>query len=268
METVTEHGWKEVTIGPCRLIQADCLEALRSMPDGSVDCVVTSPPYNQLGERMNRKPGSLGMHEGGGWITAVNEIGYEDDMPEPEYQAWLNNVVSECLRVSKGLVWVNHKIRYRDGESLHPARFLPFPLWSEVVWDRGGSMALNCKRYAPSHEGLWGFGKPHYWDDRFNTRMSVWRVAVNRDAGAEFHPCPFPKRLVTPLVISSCPEGGTVLDPFNGAATSGVVCVETGRRYVGIEKREDYFAGSVKRIRAAVQSDRSSLWPAFNNEET
>ena len=58
--------------------------------------------------------------------------GYFDTRPEDEYQAWLRDVVGEYLRavLPRG---VNHKIRYRNGEALHPVRFLPFPIYAEVV---------------------------------------------------------------------------------------------------------------------------------------
>lgn len=255
-----------VTIGPCTLYNADCLTVLASMADDSVDCVVTSPPYNTLGSRVPLDP--TGMFKGrDGFIKGINGVGYSDDMPEDQYQAWLTTVVEECLRVSRGLVWVNHKVRYREGEAVHPARFLRFPIYSEVIWDRGGSMALNCRRFAPSHEMFLGFGKPHFWDDSYNVRCSVWNVSPSRDDGVDFHPCPFPKKLIRPIVSSSCPKDGIVLDPFNGAATTGVVCVESGRGYIGVEKRPDYFEGSCKRIREAVRADRDSLWPAFPKEE-
>ena len=115
-----------------KLYRGDCLKILKRLPARSIDCVVTSPPYNQLGNRIP-KEGS-GGHKGNGWIRKINQIGYADNMPEPEYQSWLAEIVAECLRVSKGLVWINHKVRYRDGEAIHPARFLPFPIYSEIIW--------------------------------------------------------------------------------------------------------------------------------------
>lgn len=170
-------------------------------------------------------------------------------MPEAAYQEWLARVVGECLRVSKGLVWINHKIRYRDGQAIHPARFLPFPIYSEVIWARAGSMALNCRRFAPSHECLWGFGKPHWWNNASNRLLSVWRIpqVVNRTD----HPCPFPVEIARRPIEASCPPDGIVLDPFAGSGTTGVACIKTGRRFIGIEKDPGYFAVAEKRIAEA-----------------
>ncbi|MFA4972534.1 MAG: DNA methyltransferase, partial [bacterium] len=141
------------------LIEGDCLEVMRGMADNSVDAVVTSPPYNTL----PTSPNGSGMHKHNAWLQKASD-GYFDQRDEADYQAWIRDVITECLRVCSGLVWVNHKVRYRSGEAVHPVRFLPFPIYAEVVWDRGGSMALNCKRFAPSYEMIWAFGKRRYWN--------------------------------------------------------------------------------------------------------
>jgi DNA modification methylase len=214
----------------------DALDWLRTLPDESVDITITSPPYNL--QRKNRRGG--GMMKNSTW-TFQFENGYEnyeDAMPEEEYQEFVQSIVRECLRVSKGLVWVNHKTRYRDGVGIHPLQFLPFPVWSEVIWNRGGSFIMNSRRFAPSHEFVYGFGKPHYWNDAMNKLMSVWRIVpVNKDDG---HPCPYPERLVERLVLASCPEGGTVLDPFMGSGTTAVVAQRLGRHYLGCDLSQSY----------------------------
>ncbi len=227
----------------------DCLDFLKSLPSGSVDAVVTSPPYNTLPAK--HAPSGLHADRKSGINKWINKAanGYADQRDEGEYQEWLREVVTECLRVSRGLVWINHKVRYRDGFAVHPARMLPFPIYAEVIWDRGGSMALNCKRYAPSHECLLAFGERAYWDDSLNTTMSVWRISAQR---SEDHPCPFPVEIARRPVVSSCPPGGTVLDPFTGSGTTGVACVQTGRKFIGCEIDEKYVEIARRRIAEAV----------------
>jgi DNA modification methylase len=230
---------------PVTVIEGDCLEILRALPDGCVDAVVTSPPYNQLyGSGIS----GGGMMKRNGFCLAAKEIGYADNMPEPEYQAWLSSVIAECLRVSRGLVWVNHKTRYRDGVAIHPLQFLRFPVYSEVIWDRGVSMALNCKRFAPSHETIIAFGKPHYWDDSANRAMSVWRISPRRDDGVKGHPCPYPVELPRRCLRACVPLGGLVLDCFGGSGTTGVAAALEGRRCILIEKEPQYAEICRKRI--------------------
>jgi site-specific DNA-methyltransferase (adenine-specific) len=245
-------------IGDATLYLADCLEILPTL--GPVDAVVTSPPYNTL--PATHKPSGLHAERKSGvnkWIDRAAK-GYSDSRPEGEYQEWLRGVVGGCLKTCKGLVWINHKVRYRDGRAIHPVRFLPFDLYAEVVWNRRGSMALNCKRYAPSHEVILGFGRPHFWDDSGNTFLSVWDIGFDRDEND--HPCAYPLEIPERLIGSSCPPEGIILDPFMGSGTTGVACANLGRRFIGIEIEPRYFDIACKRIRDAYAQPRLFEEPA------
>jgi len=248
---------KPFTIGnSVSLYMGDCRDVLPAL--GMVDAVITSPPYNTL--PVSAKASGLHAERKSGvnqWMeNAAN--GYSDQMPEPEYQEWLNDILRLCADRSKGLVWVNHKVRYRDGVAIHPVRMITLPIYSEIIWNRGGSMALNCKRFAPSHEGIWGFGSPHYWDDKNNCLMSVWNVPqAQRDPGNN-HPCPYPEGIIKPIIESSSPPDGIILDPFTGSGTTGVAAVKCGRQFIGIEKEQRYFDIACARIQAAI--DRPDLF--------
>lgn len=235
------------TLGGYALNQVYCEDALtflKGLPDESVNCVVTSPPYNISWHAM----GKSSMFRKLEWLTSF-EKGYEnypDDMPEAEYQAWVSSVVRECLRVSKGLVWVNHKMRFRDGVGIHPLSFLPFPVWQEIIWNRGGSMSFNGRRFATSHEYIYGFGRPDYWNGDTDILMSVWRIVpINKDDG---HPCPYPEQLVERLLVASCPPNGIVLDPFMGSGTTAVVAQKLGRQFIGCDISAEYVALANKRL--------------------
>ena len=236
-------------IGGATLYLGDCGEVLPTL--GMVSTVVTSPPYNTLptsarasGLHAERK---TGINK---WMENASR-GYSDNMPEPDYQVWLNNILMSAANLTNGLVWVNHKIRYRDGEAIHPVRMIRLPIYAEVIWNRGVSMALNCKRYAPSHEGFWAFGTPCYWDDKNNILMSVWNVPHAQRDPWNNHPCPYPEQVIRPIIESSTPMDGTVLDPFMGSGTTGVACARLGRKFIGIEIEERYFDIACRRIEDA-----------------
>jgi DNA modification methylase len=232
------------------IYHGDCLEVLPTLEAGSVDITITSPPYNTLPDE-HKPSGIHGKRKTGvnKWIARAAN-GYADNKPEGLYQAWLAHVVAECARVSKGLVWVNHKVRYRNKQAVHPVRFLPFPIYAEVIWDRRGSMALNCKRYAPSHEALWAFGEPHWWNDSLNTLLSVWPLSFDR--GDNDHPCAFPVEIAKRPIESSCPPGGLVLDPFLGSGTTLVAAKLCNRRAIGIELEEKYCEIAARRLQQEV----------------
>lgn len=226
------------------LFHGDAIDLLPRLKK-PVDIVMTSPPYNTLGNRIPEHAG--GMLKNSGWLKKINAIGYDDSMPERTYQAWLNYVLSLSADHCRGLVWVNHKIRHRDGVGIHPAQFINLPIWNEVVWARAGAIAFNCKKFPSSHEGLWAFGRPHFWDNEQTKHLSVWKIT--QVSNRSDHPCPFPLELARRPILASCPEDGVVLDPFAGSCTVGVACLQTGRRFIGFEKNARYLKSAIDRLK-------------------
>ena len=83
---------------------------------------------------------------------------------------------------------------------------------------------------------------------RKRNKRDVWFLPSS-DSCREAHFATYPKKLVEPCVLSSCPVGGVVLDPFSGSGTTGIVALQHGRSYIGIELNPDYNAIALRRIR-------------------
>jgi site-specific DNA-methyltransferase (adenine-specific) len=221
------------------IYHGDCREILPTL--SKVDTVFTSPPYNTISPT---KPSGM-MRE----FNHKQNRGYlshKDNMPEQEYQKWLLGTLEQCRSLCANIMWVNHKTRYRSRVGIHPLSFMPWPLYSEIIWDRRGSITLNAKKFAPSHEYIFGFGIPVYWDRVNDMKMSVWRV--NPERSIDGHPCPFPLAVVSPCIDSSTPPGGTVLDPFMGSGTTLRAAKDLGRKAIGIEIEEKYCEIAAKRM--------------------
>jgi DNA modification methylase len=77
-------------------------------------------------------------------------------------------------------------------------------------------------------------------------KRSVWTVTTKPFKEAHF--ATFPEDLILPCVLAGCPKGGIILDPFNGAGTTGVVAKKNFREYIGIELNEEYIKITEKRI--------------------
>ena len=228
--------------GRVTMLRGDALDLL---PKVRCDVVITSPPYNTLSRIPRVGSGCLA---GSNFVRKVRALGYDDDQPEDVYQGWLTAIIRRCLERAKGLVWLNHKMRYRDRVGVHPLRMLPFEVYAEVIWSRCGSFAFNNRRFATSHEYLHAFGKPHWWNQSSNRLLSVWQIPARPSAD---HPCPFPLEIPRRLVEASCPPGGVVCDPFCGSATTGVATLQLGRRFIGIEKDHGFFELSIERLKEA-----------------
>lgn len=231
--------------GSIQLHACACEELLAGIADCSVDLVITSPPYNTL-PRDTRAYGFRATRAAGDqWLSKVSDRGYEDRMPEPDYQRWIRAILSACLRVSSGLACVNHKLRGNDGPSIHPLHFLGnFPLWREIIWDRCGSMSMNSGGHPTSHEAIYCFGRPAHWDQKRSGELTVWRVPPER--GYKGHVCPWPVEIPLRLARAYCPPAGTVLDPFMGRGTAAAACLRTDRRFIGCEKDGRAFEEAVQ----------------------
>lgn len=86
--------------------------------------------------------------------------------------------------------------------------------------------------------------------DGTRNRRSVWMVPTKPFKGAHF--ATFPPALVEPCILAGCPAGGTVLDPFAGSGTTGMVALQKGRRFIGCELNKEYAQIANERIRRAV----------------
>lgn len=92
-----------------------------------------------------------------------------------------------------------------------------------------------------------GAGTADQWlPGGMRNRRSVWTVSTKPFKGAHF--ATFPPDLIEPCVLAGCPIGGTVLDPFFGAGTTGLVAQKHGRNCVGIELNPDYIAIANERL--------------------
>lgn len=83
----------------------------------------------------------------------------------------------------------------------------------------------------------------------FRNKRDVWVVPTSggySDGGA--HYATFNPKLIEPCVLAGCPQGGVVLDPFNGTGTTGVVAIKASRKYVGIDLSKKYIEMSTRRL--------------------
>jgi DNA modification methylase len=101
---------------------------------------------------------------------------------------------------------------------------------------------------APPHIPRWK------WRRRA-TKRSVWSVATAPFKGAHF--ATYPPKLIEPCILAGCPPGGTVLDPFFGAGTTGLVSQHLGRDCIGLELSPDYAALAAARLGLTLDKDRN-----------
>ncbi len=210
--------------GSILLVNADCLDVLPTIPKGTVDAVVTDPPY------------------GVGFAYESHDdtrTGYED---------WCGKWFDACADAAGGNVLMS------CGAVNVPmwARIRPFK-W-QIAWLKPAAMGrspLGFCNWEPML--LWGKGS--------GDSVDVFTAAIVVDESLEGHPCPKPLRWGEESVKRSAAKvGGCILDPFMGSGTTGVACVRTGRRFIGCEIEPRYFEIAVKRIERALR-DKAEMFP-------
>ncbi len=257
------------------LCHGDAATVLATLPDGSADCIVTSPPY-------------LGLRDYG----VAGQIGAESS--PAEYVAALVAVFREARRVlvDDGTLWLNLGDSYDSAKNLlgipwRVAFALQDDGWilrNDIIWHKSNAMPESVTdRLSNHHEHLFMLSKSQrYWFDLDPIREphestpdraggtalrgqkairpsgpnsgayseggrnpgDVWTIASQPFGEAHF--ATMPPALAERCVRAGCKPGGTVLDPFSGSGTTGLAAARHGRRYVGIDLNREYLDLSLR----------------------
>jgi modification methylase len=157
------------------------------------------------------------------------------------------------VRVIKptGSIFYNHIDILHKHNTIHPSYVYDYNVKQVIVWDRGNTPKLDKSYFLPTTEWVFWIKKDWnsipYFDKSLAThKKSIWRINKERNNP---HPAPFPEELVDNIVKSCCPEGGLILDCYNGSGTTAVVAQQNNMNYIGIDISEQY-----------VQMTKDRLW--------
>lgn len=233
------------TIGDCTLYLGDCREILPTL--GSVDAVVTDPPYCSGGFNEAGKQAAKGM---GLRSETIREIGwFTNDNMTTAGIAWLMGfVASWCYRsLNQGgtlTAFTDWRMVGHLAPAIEAARFRYQNL---VVWNKGNA-GLGTG-FRAQHELAMHFAKgtARYHSFDFGNVITTARVHTSERE----HQTEKPVELISTIVEVVSPIGGTILDPFMGSGTTGVACVKLGRRFIGIEIEPKHFDTACRRIEEA-----------------
>lgn len=230
-----------------KIIKGDTLKTMSKLPDGSVDLVVTSPPYNLKNSTGN----GLKDGRGGKWSNAALINGYsdyDDNMPHDVYNEWQRECLAEMMRVTAddGAIFYNHKWRVQGGliQDRHEI-VQDFPVRQIIIWRRAGGINFNPGYFLPTYEVIYLIAKKGFKLAKgANSYGDIWEFTQEMN---NEHPAPFPESLIERVILSS--NGKTVLDPFMGSGTTAAVAKKYGRNYVGIDVSAEYCKSARKRVK-------------------
>lgn len=193
----------------------DCLDLLPMIPSGSVDAVVTDPPYGC-------------------------NFGYDIYIDTPEnFQSTMDAVIPQLRRIAAFVVMpAGDRMALRRMYEVHNLDWL-------IAWFKGSPgtrSPIGFNSWEP--HPCWG-KPPVAMHDAFHTRCGF---EING------HPCPKPVAWARWLVERAALPSSTILDPFLGSGTTAVACIKTGRRCIGIELSEKYCEIAARRCEEAFAS--------------
>jgi DNA modification methylase len=250
-----------------KVYQGDCLEVMKEIDDGSVDMVLTSPPYDNLRT-------------------------YNDSLEWGE-RIW-KPVIQELYRIVKNggvVVWVVGDATIKGSEtgtSFKQALYFKevgFNLHDTMIYRKQNPMPIKAKRYSSAFEYMFVCGKGNistfnpilvkstYAGEKLYGKRTTWRKDGTKNIGEKSeianhkipeniftylvgsfgtnksdHPATFPEKLAHDHIISWSNEGDTILDPFAGSGTTGKVAKQLKRNFILIEKEPEYVEICRKRI--------------------
>ncbi len=202
-----------------KIINADCLDIMRQMPDKSVDLVLTDPPYG-IGSRFKSK---FGMQiEKKKW----EDFSWNEKIPPKE-------VFDEIMRVSKNQIIF--------GGNYFTQYLRPTNAW--LVWDKIGQYDL--KNPFSDCELAW---TSFSCTVKKYTFVNMGFIAGKDEKGKRIHPTQKPLQLFQAILQDFSKPGDIVFDPFSGSGTTAVAAYKLGRQFICTEKDPVYWQKSCARL--------------------
>jgi site-specific DNA-methyltransferase (adenine-specific) len=246
--------------GLSRLYHGDCLRLLANLPESSVDCIWTDPPYFLSNDGVTCQSGKMVAVNKGEWDRSMGvEADHEFNL------SWLR----ACHRVLKpaGCIWVSgtHHVYFSVGMAMMQ---IGYRVLNDVVWEKPApppNLGRRCFTHA-TEALVWATKATKNSKDRYTFHYdamrdenggkqmkNVWRfpAAGAREKRFGRHPTQKPVALIGRCLRASTNPGDVVLDPFAGSSTTGVAAIGLGRHYIGCERDAAYAYLSAERLRHA-----------------
>lgn len=251
------------------IIQGDCLDVMDDMESDSVDLIISDPPYNAS------KGNELSCQDKG-WDKLKEDW---DSFTQDEYFQFTIKWIKKAKDILKsgGSIFIfgsYHNIGFVNVT----LQKLNMDMLNEIVWyKRDAFPNVSCTRLTASHESiLWAYKgedkdytfnydwmKETNWaddvlDERNKQVRTVWNISKNKDDSETkhgSHPTQKPRSLIDRLVLMASNKDDTVLDPFAGSGTTLVSAKRHGRKYIGIEKQEEFIDLCQDRLENTIEKE-------------
>ena len=218
------------------VIQDDCLNILKQLPDKCIDLVLTDPPYNF-------QAGGGGLYKKRGNLQKIKDSFGTDFKPEP--------LLNECERITKtmhGYFWCSKDI-VRNYLNWAQDRKYGFNI---LMWHKNNPIPANNNNFLPDTEYcIFIRGKNTTFNQGLPFKLySKYMITIVEPNNG--HPTPKPLQLISKLILLSSKETDLILDPFLGSGTTAVAAKALKRNFIGIEISPKYCEIARQRLRQGI----------------
>lgn len=232
-----------------KLIHGDCLEHMGRLEDGTVNLILTDPPYNLGNFMRDRQTNLAAMRD-----NYFGKAGWDD----LEYDSWvrlMEEFFREAARVTtKGGSMVMFMSIIKIETIITLAQSAGFYYKTTGIWHKLNPMPRNMNLHYVNSTEAWAYFTYGKKTGTFNNHGIALHdfvespVASSSERRHGPHPTQKPVELLRGFVRTLSDCGDLVLDPFMGSGSAGVAAVSEHRRFVGIELSETYFGNAQRRI--------------------
>ncbi|MFO7796517.1 MAG: DNA-methyltransferase [Promethearchaeati archaeon] len=263
------------------LIHGNSVEVMKDFSEEKFDLIFADPPYLLSNGGVTCKSGEMKSVDKGEWDRSK---GFQEDINFTD--SW----IKACRLVLKkdGSIWISGTLHiiYKVGYLLEKNGF---DIINDIIWFKPNAPPnLSCKYFTHSHEIILWARKSKESSHTFNYELmkhwnnpkdklknkdkqmrSVWSIPLLPKSEKQHgkHPTQKPIELLTRIILASTNEGETVLDPFVGSGTTGVVCSVLNRNFIGIDKDKDYLDLTIKRYKDK-NKEKLLYFPESHNQIT
>lgn len=231
------------------LYNEDCIRSMKRLANGSIDLILTDPPYN-LGNFMKGRDTNLKkMRDNFFGAAGWDNLSFED------WEKSMDSFFEESVRVLKkggamivfmAIIKVESLIKIAERHGLYYK--------TTGIWHKLNPMPRNMNLHFVNSTEAWVYFTYKKKTGTFNNDGKVLHdfietgVAANGERKFGKHPTQKPVQLMEFFVKVLTNEGETVLDPFMGSGSAGVAAKLNNRNFIGVEINEDYFQIATRRI--------------------
>ena len=223
---------KDVIADNYKLLHGDCLERMKEIPDGSIDLILTDIPY----DGVNRESNGLRKLDKGKADVITFDI--------HEFLKEVDRICSGTIIIFCAKNQLSDVFNYFENNKSGTVR--------QLVWQKSNPSPMNGQ-----HIYLSGIENAIWFKKRgsvFNAhcKNTVFKHPTGR---SKLHPTEKNHALLIELILDNSNENQVVLDPCMGSSSTGVACLNTNRKFIGIELDDNYFDICAERMRNHIKNE-------------